>query len=94
MLKDITLGQYFPGNSYLHRRDPRTKIVASILYIVVVFLCQNLPSFGFLVLATIGLIAVSGVPLKILLKSIKPLIFILAFTTIITSSFIRARHCF
>lgn len=82
MLKDITLGQYFPGNSYLHRRDPRAKIIASVLYIVVVFLCQNLAAFGFLVLATLGLIALSGVPLKILLKSIKPLIFILAFTTI------------
>lgn len=82
MLKDITLGQYFPGNSYLHRRDPRAKIVASVLYIVVVFLCQNLWSFGFLVLATLGIIAVSGVPLKILLKSVKPLIFILAFTTV------------
>ena len=82
MLKDITLGQYFPGNSYLHRRDPRTKIIASGVYIVVVFLCQSLSSFGFLLLATAGLIAVSGVPVRILLKSIKPLVFILAFTTV------------
>lgn len=82
MLKDITLGQYFPGNSFLHRRDPRTKIIASILYIIAVFLCQNLFSFGFLLLATIGIIAISGVPFRILLKSLKPLILILAFTTI------------
>ncbi len=82
MLKDVTLGQYFPGNSFLHRRDPRTKIVASILYIVAVFLCQSMASFGFLLAATLAIIAVSGVPLKILVKSLKPLIFILIFTTV------------
>ncbi len=82
MLKDITLGQYFPANSYLHRRDPRAKIVASVLYIVAVFLCQQLASFGFLVLVTLALVAVSGVPFRILVKSIKPLLFILAFTSI------------
>ena len=82
MLKDVTLGQYFPGNSYLHRRDPRTKIVASVLYIVAVFLCQSIASFGFLLLATFAVIALSGVPVKILLKSVKPLIFILIFTTV------------
>ncbi len=82
MLKDITLGQYFPGNSFLHRRDPRTKIIASILYIVAVFLCQSMASFGFLLAATMAIIAISGVPLKILLKSMKPLVFILVFTTV------------
>jgi energy-coupling factor transport system permease protein len=82
VLKDITLGQYFPGNSFLHRRDPRTKIVASVLYIVAVFLCQSMASFGFLLAATLAIIAASGVPLKILLKSVKPLIFILVFTTV------------
>ncbi len=82
MLKDVTLGQFFPGDSYLHRRDPRTKIVASVLYIVAVFLCQSMASFGFLLLATLGIIALSGVPLKILAKSVKPLTFILVFTTV------------
>jgi len=82
VLKDITLGQYFPGNSVLHRRDPRMKILVSVLYIVTVFLCGNLWSYGLLVAATLGMMLVSGVPLKVYLKGIKPLMFILAFTTV------------
>ncbi len=82
MLNDITLGQFFPGDSFLHRRDPRFKIIASILYIVIVFLCVKLWSFGFLVAVTVLLILISGVPLKVILKSLKPLLFILIFTTL------------
>jgi energy-coupling factor transport system permease protein len=82
MLKDITLGQFFPGKSLLHKTDPRTKIVASLLYIVAVFLCQSIMSFIILLAATVALIAISGVPLKIVVKGLKPLIFILTFTTV------------
>ena len=55
-LKDITLGQYFPGNSPLHRMDPRTKILGVCLYIVALFLAKSIVSYGFLfaVLATLG----------------------------------------
>lgn len=82
MLKDITLGQFFPGNSFLHRRDPRIKIISALLYIVAVFLCQSVASFAFLLAVTLMIIAVSGVPMKIILKGLKPLIFILLFTTV------------
>lgn len=82
MLKDITLGQFFPGSSFLHKRDPRLKIVASILYIIAVFLCDSVSSFVFLLAVTVGMILVSGVPMKVILKGLKPLIFILAFTTV------------
>ncbi len=82
MLNDITLGQYFPGNSCLHRRDPRIKILTAILYIVVVFLCQSLVSFAFLLLATLVLALLSRVPMKILLKSVKPLLVVLIFMTV------------
>ncbi|MBQ7779323.1 MAG: energy-coupling factor transporter transmembrane protein EcfT [Clostridia bacterium] len=82
MLKDITLGQFFPGKSFLHKIDPRTKIISALLYIVAVFLCDSIMSFIILLVATLILIAMSGVPIKIIVKGLKPLIFILAFTTI------------
>lgn len=82
MLKDVTLGQFFPGNSFLHKRDARIKIISALLYIVAVFLCSSISSFAFLLAMTVFMIIMSGVPLKIVLKGLKPLIFILAFTTV------------
>ena len=92
MLKDITLGQFFPGRSFLHRIDPRTKIIAALLYIVAVFLCDSIMSFIILLAATLALIALSGVPVKIIVKGLKPLIFILAFTTIYNVFFYKGDH--
>ncbi len=82
MLKDITLGQYFPGKSFLHKMDPRTKIISALLYITAVFLCQSIMSFIILLVVTLAMVALSGVPVKIIVKGLKPLIFILAFTTV------------
>lgn len=45
-LKDITLGQYFPGHSFIHRLDPRAKIIFTVVYIVAIFLCKALVSYG------------------------------------------------
>ena len=81
MLKDLTLGQFFPGKSFLHKIDPRTKIVSALLYIVAVFLCQSITSFIILLAFTAAMIILSGVPVKIIVKGLKPLIFILTFTT-------------
>ncbi len=80
---DITIGQYCEGNSILHRMDPRAKIVAAILYIVVIFLAKNLFGFALLCASSILLIAVSGIPARIILKSMKPLMFIILFTAVI-----------
>lgn len=87
MLKDITLGQYFPGNSYIHRLDPRTKLIALIIYIVSLFLAVNWISYSlvFLFLATI--IAISTIPLKSIFRGMKPLVFILIFTGILNLFF-------
>lgn len=82
MLKDITLGQFFPGSSILHRCDPRIKIICAIMYIVAVFMCQSVTSFGVLLIATVIAVLISGVPLKIVFNGLKPLMFILAFTAI------------
>ena len=82
MLKDITLGQFFPGKSFLHKLDPRIKIISSVLYIVTIFLCKNLYSFAFAVALTLFTVILSGIPIKTILKGVKPLIFILIFTTV------------
>lgn len=83
MLKDITLGQYFPGNSFLHRMDPRMKLILCVVYIVLLFLAKGVTSYLLLVLFTVGLIFVSGIPVRTILQSLKPLIVILLFTTIL-----------
>lgn len=80
---DISFGQYCEGNSPIHRLDPRAKILAAILYIVTVFLAKNLFAFCLLLLSAVALILVSRIPLRIVMKSMKPLAIILLFTALI-----------
>lgn len=80
MLKDVTFGQYYPGNSLLHRSDPRIKILILIEYLVLVLVAKTVPAVCFSILFTIFLVGVSGVRFSVLLKSVKPLIFVLVFT--------------
>jgi len=80
MISDITLGQFFPGKSPIHRLDPRTKIILATLFIVSVFLANNPASFIFLAFVTILIVSLSGVSIKVILKGIKPIVFLLAFT--------------
>ena len=83
MLKDITLGQFFPGNSVIHKLDPRMKIILCIVYIVAIFLCKSLASYIFLIVATVLLVVVSRLPVKTILRGLKPIVFILIFTTVL-----------
>ena len=91
-LKDITLGQYFPGNSMVHRLDPRTKIIAVVLYIVALFLAKYFLTyaimFGVLALA----IAISKVPLKSILHGLKPVLFIAIFTAVLNLFYTPGTH--
>ena len=87
MLKDVTLGQYFPGKSVIHRLDPRTKLLILVGYIVALFLAVSWLSYGVVFLFLAGCIAVSRIPLKSFFKGIKPLIFILVFTGILNLFF-------
>lgn len=89
MISDITLGQFFPGKSVIHRLDPRTKIILTILFIVAVFLAANPVTFLLLILSTVALIAVSGISFKIIIKGVKPIVFILIFTMIINMLFTK-----
>ncbi len=88
MLKDITLGQFFPVNSVLHRLDPRFKIIATMLFIVMLFIGQSywtlLLGTAFVVLAQ----RLSNIPLRMIWKSIRPIVPILAFTAILNLLFI------
>ena len=79
-LKDITLGQYFPGNSLLHRLDPRTKILAVVLYIVALFLAKHFFTYAIMFCVLALSISLSHVPLKSLFRGMKPVVFILFYT--------------
>ncbi len=79
-LKDITLGQYFPGNTVIHRLDPRTKLLLTVLYIIALFLAKFLVTYAILLAALALWIAVSKVKLKAILRGMKPILFILIFT--------------
>ena len=83
MLKDITLGQYFTGDTVIHKLDPRTKLILVIVFIVALFLAVDWISYAFMFLVTAACIKVSTIRLKSILKGLKPLIFIIVFTGIL-----------
>lgn len=88
MLKDITIGQYFPGTSPVHRMDPRAKIIFMALYIIVLFLAGNLQAMAVSILFILLGYAVSGIPLKMVLKSIKPVLVLIVFTGVLNMFFV------
>ena len=83
MLKDVTLGQFFPGTSLAHRLDPRTKLILTVLYIVGLFCAQGIASYALMVALLILGVKVSGVSPKALVKGLKPVLFIICFTAIL-----------
>ena len=80
MLKDITLGQYFPGNTPAHRLDPRTKLLLVVLYIVALFCAKGVFSYGLTALVLFACIRISKVGWKPLVRGLKPVLFIVVFT--------------
>ena len=88
MLRDITIGQHFPGNSVVHRCDPRLKIIATIAYIIVLFMASN-PLGIALSLALLALLyKVAQIPIKLIVKSLKPIVPIVLFTAVLNLFFI------
>ncbi|NSW91218.1 MAG: energy-coupling factor transporter transmembrane protein EcfT [Firmicutes bacterium] len=83
MIRDITLGQYIPGESAIHRADPRVKIILSLIYMILIFIVDNYTGFFMLTIFTIMVIVISRIPLKYTLKGLKPIAFIVIFTVII-----------
>ena len=84
-LKDITLGQYFPGNSPVHRLDPRAKLVALVIYIVTLFLAKWFVTYAIVLLTLVLMVATAHIKAKAMLKGMKPLIFILIFTAVLNA---------
>lgn len=80
MLSDITLGQYFPGKSFIHKLDPRIKIISIILLVVAIFCTKTYQGFAAVVAFAVLLVTVSQINFSTILKSIKPVLFILLFT--------------
>lgn len=83
MLKDVTLGQYFPGTTPVHRMDPRMKLLMTILYIVVLFVADGLLSYIAIAAFLVTVIAISRISPKVVLSGMKPLIIIIAITGIL-----------
>lgn len=83
MIKDITIGQYFPGNSPIHKLDPRVKIVLTFAYIIIVFLCKNFVSLGAILALLIFVVAISRISPKLIFKSVKPIFIIVLITSLL-----------
>lgn len=82
-MKNISLGQFYPANSVIHRMDPRMKLILAFIYIICSFLAKNILSFGLLFLSAFLLISLSRISVRMILGAIKPILFILAFSVII-----------
>ena len=80
MLKDVTLGQYFPGDTVVHRLDPRTKLILVVIYIVALFCAKSWVSYGLMALFLIVCMCLSRIRLGVIVKGLKPLLFIIVLT--------------
>lgn len=83
LISDITLGQFLPGKSVLHRMDARVKIALTFLFILFIFIADNFPSLGLMVLLAAASIGLSGVPARQYLKSLKAVVFVVLLTSVL-----------
>ncbi len=90
MLKDITIGQYFPGTSPMHKMDPRMKISLTFLYIIALFLAKNIAAVGFGAVFVIVCYWISKIPLNMIIKSLKPIVPIIIFTSVLNVFFVES----
>ena len=91
MIRDITLGQYYPGTSALHRLDARTKIIATLLYIVEIFVVNNFIGFAIVTACLLAVIAISKVPLRFILRGLTAVFVIIAFTFLLNLFMVDGR---
>ena len=82
-MSGISFGQYYPARSLLHRLDPRIKIILTLLYIICSFMCKNIISYALLLFSAIILVIIVRVPVRIILKGLKGVLFILLFTAVL-----------
>lgn len=91
-LKDITLGQFFPGTTLIHKLDPRTKLLFTVFYIVALFTAKGLVGYGILLAVLALCIFISKVHLKTILKGMKPILFIIILTAILNVFYTPGRE--
>ena len=94
MLRDITIGQYFPGQSPIHKMDPRMKIIATLLYIVMLFVASHPLSLIVGIAMLVLMYRVSGIPMKMITKSLKPVVPIIIFTSVLNIFFVSGDPLF
>ena len=88
MLKDITIGQYFPGKSIIHKLDPRMKIILVLMFIVTLFVANTVPKLLFCSVFVLLLYIIAKIPLKMILKGLKPIVPIIIFTAVLNMLFV------
>ncbi|HFI0683120.1 TPA: energy-coupling factor transporter transmembrane protein EcfT [Streptococcus suis] len=89
MLDKLLLGRYIQGDSFIHRLDPRTKLLGSFYFILIIFLANNLWGYGLLTLFTLLVIHLTGIKLKVFINGVKPMIWLILFTVIFQMLFTR-----
>lgn len=85
MIKDITIGQYLPGESFVHKLDPRIKIMLSLAFIVIIFVLNNFIGYVFVGVFTLGIIYIANIPGKYIFKGLKPILWIIVFTGLLNA---------
>lgn len=88
MIKDITIGQFFPGKSVFHRMDPRVKLILTVAFIVTIFICRNFYSMAFITLSVIGVMLFTKVPAKLYFRSLKPILPLILITAVLNIFYI------
>lgn len=83
MIKDITIGQYFPGNSFIHKLDPRAKLIITFAALVEIFICKNFFSLGVVLVFSVASILISRISFKIVMKGLKVIYFIIVLTSLL-----------
>lgn len=83
MLKDITLGQFFPGKTVIHRLDPRTKLLLLIVYIVALFLAKSYASYALVLVFLVGVTVLGKIPFKAMTRGLKPMLIFIIFTAML-----------
>ena len=88
-MRDITIGQYFPFNSLIHRLDPRTKLLFTVVFIVMVFVSNNFVSLLFNFIAAIVIIGLSKIPVKTVVKGLKPILLVVVITSVLQIAYVK-----
>ena len=88
MISDITIGQYYKGDSFVHKLDPRMKIILTVMIIVMIFICKNFLSLALVFAVIIISVIFSKVPFKMFVKSLKPIIPVIIFTAVLNMFYV------